>query len=93
LEQVIGEKEEGYMKKKIYEEDGPISDKYEVVEDFLPSPDKLLPAISKTRISIEIDDEILEFFKDKADQNNQKYQRMMREVLKHYYEHYKDEAS
>lgn len=54
------------------------------VPDFLPSPEMLMQPENVTKITISIDTDTIEFFKEVAKKNGTKYQRMMREVLKSY---------
>ena len=76
------------MKKNIRNDDDRPSDKARIVKDFLPSPEELLPPGSKMKITIELDDESVEFFKAQAKKHGGKYQRMMREVLRRYALHH-----
>jgi uncharacterized protein (DUF4415 family) len=77
------------MKKKISnrDEDMPVG-KLTRVENFLPPPEELFPKSEKKKITLEIDDDTVSFFKSKAKQTGTKYQKMMREVLKGYAKKY-----
>ncbi|MBI2608137.1 MAG: CopG family transcriptional regulator [Deltaproteobacteria bacterium] len=76
------------MKKKIKRDpDKPIG-KLRVVPDFLPSPEELFPKSEVQKITILVDKNTVLFFKNTASQHGQKYQRMMREVLKGYAKKY-----
>jgi uncharacterized protein (DUF4415 family) len=77
------------MKKKISDrdEDMPIG-KLTRVENFLPPPEELFPKSEKKKVTLEIDDDTVSFFKSKAKQTGTKYQKMMREVLKGYAKKY-----
>jgi predicted DNA binding CopG/RHH family protein len=58
------------------------------VADFLPPPNELLPSEEALKITLSIDSETVAFFKEMAEKNGTKYQRMMREVLKGYARRY-----
>lgn len=58
------------------------------VVDFLPAPDELLPKEETVKITISVDTDTIDFFKQSARENGTKYQRMMREVLKGYAKKY-----
>jgi uncharacterized protein (DUF4415 family) len=60
------------------------SDQARVIRDYLPPPEVLLPPGSKLKITIELDEESVDFFKKQALRHGGKYQRMMREVLRRY---------
>ena len=81
-------------KKKIdYDEDEPQGE-VTVVTDFLPPPHELVrPGEMTVKITMKLDPETVKIFKKLADENNTKYQRMMREVLKGYAKKYEDKAS
>ncbi len=68
--------------------DKPIGSLQKVV-DFLPTPAKLLPKESLTKITLTVDDDTVYFFKSEAKSLGTKYQKMMREVLKTYAGHFK----
>jgi predicted DNA binding CopG/RHH family protein len=54
------------------------------VADFLPPPEELIRSEEVTKITISVDTETIDFFKNFAKKNGVKYQRMMREVLRGY---------
>ena len=54
------------------------------VEDFLPSPDKLIRKTEKEKITIAIDKQSLDLFKRYAKKHNARYQPMMDRVLSVY---------
>ncbi|WP_413561362.1 CopG family transcriptional regulator [Bdellovibrio sp. HCB209] len=58
------------------------------VDDFLPSPDVLFAVDDKVKITIEIEGETLDFFKNEAQKKGSKYQRLIRQVLKQYAKKY-----
>ena len=78
-----------FMKKKIQNRNDnlPVG-KLTRIENFLPSPEELFPRVEKKKVTLEIDDETVSFFKSKAKQTGTKYQKMMREVLKVYAKKY-----
>jgi len=94
LEPDIGEKGEKYMNKKnsIYS-NAPKSISSallsgEIVDDFLPPPEKLLKKESKIKITISLNSSSILFFKKNAKKNNVKYQTMINEVLNKYVQQY-----
>lgn len=58
------------------------------VEDFLPPPEVLFRGDDRVKITIEIEGSTLDFFRDQADKTGNKYQRLMRQVLKEYAKKY-----
>lgn len=74
-------------KKKRIDWDKPIG-KLTVVPDFLPPPEELFPKSELQKITIVVDKDTIRFFKKTASRHHQKYQRMMREVLKGYAKRY-----
>lgn len=75
-------------KRKEIDPDMPVG-KLTIIPDFLPPPEKLFLTESKLKITFEIEKETLEFFKKYAGKSGQKYQRLIREVLKSYAKRYK----
>ena len=70
------------MKKKTKNE---FPKNFRVVKDFLPPPEDLLPKEELEKILIALDKTVIDFFKKKAELSDQKYQRLIREVLRRYY--------
>ncbi|MCH7575864.1 MAG: CopG family transcriptional regulator [Candidatus Marinimicrobia bacterium] len=68
------------MKNKIKYAKGPFG-KQRVVEDFLPAPENLIFKEATTKVTLNLSDHSLEFFKDAAKRNNASYQRMIRNLL------------
>jgi predicted DNA binding CopG/RHH family protein len=62
--------------------------KITVVDDFLPSPRELAKSFATKKVTIDIETNIIEFFKQSAEKSGGKYQRLIREVLKEYAKHY-----
>ena len=77
------------MKKKTHNQDNdkPVGNLTRI-ENFLPPPEELFPKSEKKKVTLEIDDDTVSFFKSKAKQTGTKYQKMMREVLKGYAKKY-----
>ena len=76
------------MKKKTrHNPDRPFG-KITVVDDFLPSPHTFAKSFATQKITIDIETNILDFFKHHAEKSGGKYQRLIREVLKEYAKHY-----
>ena len=71
------------MKKKIKDKNKPIG-KLRTVQDLLPSPQELAKSDHRVKITIELDETTVSFFKREAEAQNTKYQRMMREILNYY---------
>lgn len=84
------------MKKKIKNKasssDMPIG-KLTKVANFLPPPEELIAADTMVKVTLSLDRFSLEFFKKMADKLGAKYQKMMREVLRGYAQHYTREDS
>ena len=70
-------------KKTRYDDDKP-SDQARVIKDFLPPPEQLVMPHDHVKITLMLDRPSVAFFKAQAKRHGTKYQRMMREVLKHY---------
>lgn len=80
---VIGVKVEKSMSNKIKYSEGPI-DEVEVVADFLPSPEELVFRDDTVKVTIALSRASVEFFKEKGQQYNVPYQRMIRRLLDEY---------
>ncbi len=83
-----GAKRGSYMKRKYRRDPNRPIGKLTPVPDFLPPPHELLPPGSKMKITIELDEASVAFFKSKAQRYGNKYQRLMREVLRRYALHH-----
>jgi predicted DNA binding CopG/RHH family protein len=93
LVRVIGGKDMKNMNKKIMYGNAPknISKNIiegEMIEDFLPPPEKLLRKEPKIKITITLNSTSVDFFKKYAERNNVKYQTMINEVLDLYAKKY-----
>ena len=64
----------------------------EIINDFLPPPEKLLRKEPKVKITITLNSGSVDFFKKHARQNNVKYQTMINEVLNKYVQKYSERA-
>ena len=62
--------------------------KLAIIKDDLPSPKVLARAFETQRVTMDIENDTLEFFKRQANVTGAKYQRLMREVLKSYAHRY-----
>jgi predicted DNA binding CopG/RHH family protein len=58
------------------------------IDDTLPPPEELLPPDKSIKITIALDEGTIEFFKMTAKKTGQKYQRLIRTVLKTYTDKY-----
>lgn len=67
------------MKKKIIYTDEPMD--FEIIDDIFPKPEELVLREKKKRVTIELSDNSLNFFKDFAKRNNASYQMMIRRLL------------
>jgi len=89
LEQVIGERGNRDMKEKTIYTNAPENiresiDNGEKVIDFLPPPNQLIRKIPKVKITITLNTQSVNFFKQSAKKNKVKYQTMINEVLDQY---------
>lgn len=67
------------MKSKIKYANEPL--KMEVVDDFLPPPEELVPKQDSVKVTIGLSKSTVEFFKTRARQNHTQYQKMIRRLL------------
>ena len=80
------------MKSKIKYSDEPLGD-LRVIKDFLPPPDQLFLKEENVKVTLALKKSSIEFFKNKAKEQNISYQRMIREVVDWYASHYKNKKS
>ena len=80
--QVIGERVKKHMKKKIKYTDEPMD--FEIIDDIFPQPEELVLQQRKQRITIELSNKSLSFFKNFAKKQRASYQAMIRNLLDHY---------
>ncbi len=71
------------MKKKIRYTDEPIG-KIEIVGDFLPPPENLILKEKNVKVTINLSESSIGFFKEVAEENHTQYQRIIRTVLDQY---------
>ena len=71
------------MKNKIKYTDGPIGD-IEIVDDFLPPPEKLVKKDANIKVTINLNKSSVNFFKKLASSSKTKYQKIIRNLLDHY---------
>ena len=74
------------MRKRIKYTDEPMN--FEVIDDFLPPPEKLALKEENVRITITLSKASMEFFKKHAKRTHGHYQTMIRRVLDYYVTHY-----
>ena len=61
----------------------------EVIDDFLPSPDELAFKDETVKVTISLSKSSVQFFKEKAEEHDTPYQKMIRKLLDSYVEKYK----
>ena len=74
------------MKKKTKYTNEPIA--FEVIDDFLPPPEKLAIKEENIKVTLTLSKTSLEFFKKHAKKASGHYQTMIRRVLDRYVAHY-----
>lgn len=68
------------MKGRIRYTDEPLG-RIEVVPDFLPRPEELVPRVETVKITVALSRSSVAFFKDEAKKAGTSYQRMIRNLL------------
>lgn len=86
MERGTGDKGENVMNKKIKYTDEPLKLGKRVV-DFLPPPSKLVKRESTAKVTLELTQSSLDFFKRQAKQEGVPYQRMIRGLIDAYAKH------
>ena len=87
-EQDIGEKGGKHsMKNRIKYTDGPIG-KIQIIKDFLPSPDDLILRERQVKVTINLKEDSIAFFKKIAKENHTPYQKVIRNLLDKYASHF-----
>ena len=76
------------MRAKIKYSDEALGD-LEVVDDFLPSPDELAFKDETVEVTISLSKSSVQFLKEKAEEHDTPYQKMIRKLLDSYVEKYK----
>jgi predicted DNA binding CopG/RHH family protein len=84
--QDTGEKVRGFMKKKIKYTDEPMGD-LEIVKDFLPSPSQLVLIEKNVKVTINLKESSIDYFKKVANKNHTQYQKIIRNLLDYYASH------
>ena len=74
--------------KKIKYSNEPIG-KVQIISDFLPDPDHLVLKENTVKVTLTLTKESLEFFKEEAEAHHTQYQKMIRNLLDQYAEHYR----
>ena len=86
----FGERGKRFMKKKTSKySDEPIGN-VKVISDFLPNPKDLALKEETVKVTISLTKESIDFFKNQAEIHHTNYQKMIRELLNQYSEHYKN---
>ena len=75
------------MKKKIKYKDEPI-ELGKTVKDFLPPPGELALKDKTVRVTINLNEESVSFFKEEAEKSGVPYQRIIRKVVDLYVQHH-----
>ncbi len=75
------------MKRRIKYTDEPVV--LEVIEDFLPPPEKLALKEENVKVTISLSKASVDFFKKYASKHHTAYQKMIRKVLDVYVSHYR----
>ena len=80
------------MKKKIIYSKGEIGD-VEIINDFLPEPKNLVLKNDSVKITISLSKDSVKFFKSQASKHHIPYQKMIKNLLDKYANHYKHTAN
>ena len=71
------------MKRKIKYTDEPMGE-LEIVKDFLPSPEELVLKEKNVRVTINLKESSIDFFKKMANKHHTQYQKIIRNLLDYY---------
>ena len=82
----IGEKEKRFMKRKIKYTDEPLGE-LEILKDFLPSPSQLVLMEKNVKVTINLKESSIEYFKKVANKHHTQYQKIIRNLLDYYASH------
>lgn len=85
---VTGEKEKRFMNKKTKYSDEKIGE-VEIVNDFLPKPEELVLKENTVKVTLNLSESSVKFFKTLAEQKGSQYQKLIRSLLDNYASHYK----
>jgi predicted DNA binding CopG/RHH family protein len=84
---VIGGKGRSFMKKTIKYTDEPLDvdlDRARIIDDFLPAPDQLVFKEKTVKITLNVSESSIRFFKREAEKHGVKYQQMLRALIDKY---------
>ena len=81
--QDTGERERKLMKKKIKYTNEPIGE-LKIVKDFLPTPSQLVLKEKNVKVTINLKESSIDFFKLVADKHHTQYQKIIRNLLDYY---------
>jgi predicted DNA binding CopG/RHH family protein len=87
MERATGAKDGNGMRKKIKYTDEPMQMGERITEDFLPPPSQLVKRESTTKVTLELTQSSLAFFKRQAKRERVPYQRMIRGLIDAYAKH------
>ena len=82
----IGGKERKFMSSKTVKYTAGIIGRLRMIEDFLPSPDRLVPREQNVKVTLSLSRRSLDFFKREAKKRRVPYQRMIRSLVDLYAE-------
>ena len=74
------------MSKKIKYTDKPV--KFEAIDNFLPPPEQLVMKDDTVKVTLQLTRRSVEFFKQLAQQNHTKYQKLIRGLVDEYAHHF-----
>ena len=87
--QVIGGTGKQYMRKKKIKYRNEVIGEVKIIEDFLPSPNKLIMCDKTVKVTLSLTKESVDFFKKEARTHHTQYQKMIRKLLDRYTDHYR----
>jgi predicted DNA binding CopG/RHH family protein len=71
------------MKKRTKYSDEPMGD-VEIIRDFLPSPSQLVLKEKQVKVTINLKESSIDYFKKVANKNHTQYQKIIRNLLDYY---------
>ncbi|HET55201.1 MAG TPA: CopG family transcriptional regulator [Ignavibacteria bacterium] len=77
------------MKKKIKYSDENIGE-IEIVKDFLPKPEELVLRENTVKVTLNLSQSSVKFFKELAEKEGRQYQKLIRNLLDKYASHYSE---
>ena len=87
--QVTGERGKKYMMKHKRKKLSQPIGRVKIIEDFLPPPEKLLVKPKPVKITITLNQDSVDFFKEIAQKEHVSYQQLIRALLDQYASHYR----